>query len=54
MTGAQLDQPGFLDQFDVFYSTRNGIEFPEPLSLAATRNVEAFVGQTGRVVFVER
>src|SRR3954452_18856300 len=42
VTDAQLATPGFLDSFDVFVFTRNGIAFNPLLSAAAATQVRAF------------
>src|SRR3954470_4098043 len=42
VTDAQVATPGFLDGFDVFVFTRNGIAFNPVLSSAAAAQVRAF------------
>ena len=52
VTDAQLSTPGFLNNYDAFYYTRNGTSLGQSLSAAAVANVSSYVGARGNVVLM--
>ena len=53
VTDADLSTAGFLDAYDAFFYTRDGVSTPgTSLSAGAVANVQAFVGSSGRGVLL--